>query len=83
MACYALEYDIPNHYEKKYRNGEFKMRNTFKDRILSETPKFVQEKLSTFVNENEGFCSDLYSCIKEDKNKGLELSTLVNEALKK
>ena len=31
MACYALEYDIPNHYEKKYRNGEFKMRNTFKD----------------------------------------------------
>lgn len=31
MICYALEYDIPNHYEKKYRNGEFKMRNTFKE----------------------------------------------------
>ena len=31
MACYALEYDIPNHYEKKYRNGKLKMRNTFKD----------------------------------------------------
>lgn len=26
------------------------MRNTFKDRILSETPKFVQEKLSTFID---------------------------------
>ena len=51
MICYALEYDIPKKKKKKYRNGEFKMRNTFKDRILSETPKFVQEKLSTFVNE--------------------------------
>ncbi len=59
------------------------MRNTFKDRILSETPKFVQKKLSTSVNENEGFCTYLSSCSKEDKNKGFDLSTLVNEALKK
>ena len=67
--CYALGYDIPNHYEQKYRNGELGMRNTFKNRVLTETPKFVQQKLSTPV--------------KEDETKDFDLSTLVNEALKK
>ena len=45
------------------------MRNTFKNRVLTETPKFVQQKLSTSV--------------KEDETKDFDLSTLVNEALKK
>ena len=80
--CYALGYDIPNHYEQKYRNGELEMKNTFRNRILDETPKFVQKKLSTSVKEKEGLCSVLSSSIKEDKNKGFDLSTLVNEALK-
>ncbi len=69
--CYALGYDIPNHYEKKYRNGDLKMRNTFKDRILSETPKFVQEKLSNSVNENEGFFQICLLIAKKMKTKVL------------
>ena len=81
--CYALSYDTPNHYEQKYRDGELEKRETFRNRILTDTPKFVQKKLSTSVNENEGFCSDLSTYSKEDENKCFDLSTLVNEALKK
>ncbi|MCR5252216.1 MAG: hypothetical protein K6C98_00700 [Treponema sp.] len=67
--CYALGYDIPNNYEQKYRNGELEMRNIFKNMVLTETPKFVLQKLSTPV--------------KEDETKDFDLSTLINEALKK
>lgn len=81
--CYALGYDTPNHYEQKYRDGELEKRETFRNRVLTDTPKFVQKKLSTSVNENEGFCSDLSTYSKEDENKVFDLSTLVNEALKK
>ncbi len=45
------------------------MRNIFKNRVLIKTPKFVQQKLPTPV--------------KEDETKDFDLSTLVNEALKK
>ena len=45
--CYALGYDIPNHYEQRYWNGELEKKDTFRNRVLSETPKFVQKKMST------------------------------------
>lgn len=57
--CYALGYDIPNHYEQRYRNGELEEKDTFRNRVLTETPKFVQKKLSTSKNEFEGKTQNL------------------------
>ena len=57
--CYALEYDIPNHYEQRYWNGELEKKDTFRNRVLSETPKFVQKKMSTSKNESEEITQEL------------------------
>ncbi|MBQ7241996.1 MAG: integrase core domain-containing protein [Firmicutes bacterium] len=57
--CYAFGYDIPSHYEQRYRNGELGEKDTFRNRVLTETPKFVQKKLSTSKNESEGKTQDL------------------------
>ena len=29
--CYALGYDIPNHYEQRYWNGELEKKDTFRN----------------------------------------------------
>ena len=59
--CYALGYDTPVNYRKRFFKGELERKNTFESRVLSEEPKFVQkrrkqkasEEVSTFENENE------------------------------
>ncbi len=59
-SCYALGYDTPVNYRKRYTKGELEKKNTFENRVLSEEPKFVQkrrkqsisEDVSTFENEN-------------------------------
>ena len=56
--CFAIGYDTPNNYRKRYNKGELEHKNTFADRVLSEEPKFVQkrrkkahyETVSTFEN---------------------------------
>lgn len=57
--CFALGYDIPNHYEERYKNGELEMKDTFKNRVLTDVPKFVQQKLSTYKNDSEEKTQDL------------------------
>ncbi len=42
--CYALGYDTPDHYYRRYMNGELEKRDTFKNRELSPEPKFVRER---------------------------------------
>ena len=37
----------PGHYEQRHWNGELEKKDTFRNRVLSEPPKFVQKKLST------------------------------------
>ena len=57
--CYALDYDTPTNYRKRFFRGEIERKDTFANRILSEEPKFVQkrhkpgtpENVSTFENE--------------------------------
>lgn len=63
--CYAIGYDTPENYRKRYYKGDLEQRKTFEDRILSTEPKFVQKKrntltsaalsesVSTFENEND------------------------------
>lgn len=57
--CFAIGYDTPNNYRKRYYKGEILKKNTFENRVLSDKPKFVQKRLqkkevskvSTFENQ--------------------------------
>ena len=57
--CYALGYDTPVNYRKRFFKGELPRKNTFENRVLTEEPKFVQkrrkqadsETVSTFEKE--------------------------------
>lgn len=57
--CFAIGYDTPDNYRKRYNKGELEQKNTFAGRVLSDEPKFVQkrrkkarrETVSTFENE--------------------------------
>ena len=63
--CFALEYDTPSNYRKRYDKGEIKCKETFEKRELTTEPKFVQKKRnmallvknkeneSTFKNGND------------------------------
>ena len=63
--CFALGYDTPSNYKKRYGKGEIKRKETFEKRELTTEPKFLQKKRtttlpdsdlenkSTFKNENE------------------------------
>ena len=42
---YSLGYDTPDNFYKRFVNGEIELKDTFKDRVLDETPKYVQQKL--------------------------------------
>ena len=42
--CFAIGYDTPNNYYKRFTSGEIERKDTFSKRILSETPKFVLKK---------------------------------------
>lgn len=60
--CWALNYDVPDKYYQKYLNGEIEHKETFKNRELTETPKFVQTGLKSTSE-------------KEKKEKDADLST--------
>lgn len=57
--CYAIGYDTPVNYRKRFYKGELERKNTFESRKLTEEPKFVQKRhkqgvsdvVSTFENE--------------------------------
>ena len=59
--CYAIGYDTPVNYRKRFFKGELEHKSTFENRVLTEEPKFVQkrrkqkepENVSTFEKENE------------------------------
>lgn len=41
---YSLGYASPDEYYRRFIDGEIKRKDTFKDRILDETPKFIRER---------------------------------------
>lgn len=41
---YALGYDTPDNYYRRFRDGEIAQKDTFSKRILTAEPKFVQKK---------------------------------------
>lgn len=42
--CFAIGYDTPDNYRRRYNKGEIEHKNTFEDRVLSTEPKFVQKR---------------------------------------
>ena len=59
--CFAIGYDTPVNYRKRFYKGEIECKKTFEERVLTEEPKFVQkrrkkalsENVSTFEREND------------------------------
>ena len=51
--CYAIGYDTPVNYRKRFNKGEIECKNTFEDRKLTEDPKFVQKRCKKAISENE------------------------------
>ena len=45
--CFAIGYDTPDNYSKRFYRGEMEHKDTFSQRILSTEPKFVQKRRST------------------------------------
>ena len=44
--CFSLGYMTPDAFYKAYMEGKTEHRDTFKDRVLDPTPKFVRQKLA-------------------------------------
>lgn len=51
--CYAIGYDTPANYRKRFNKGEIECKNTFEERTLSTEPKFVQKRREKAISENE------------------------------
>ena len=52
--CYALGYDTPNNFYKRYQSREIEHKDTFKDRVLTTEPKFVKKRKANKASENGG-----------------------------
>ena len=50
--CFALGYDTPANYRKRYYNGELPHKNTFESREPSPEPKFVKERRKNTENQS-------------------------------
>ena len=42
--CFAIGYDTPDNYCKRFYRGELEKKDTFSKRVLTEEPKFVQKQ---------------------------------------
>lgn len=49
--CFAIGYDTPVNYRKRYYKGELGQKETFSKRELSEIPKFIQKRKKSPDNE--------------------------------
>ena len=51
--CFALGYDTPSNYRKRYNKGEIKCKETFEKREFTIEPKFVQKKRTTVLSDSD------------------------------
>lgn len=49
--CYAIGYDTPANYRRRYYKGELEQKNTFAKRVLTQESKFVQKRREKAVSE--------------------------------
>ena len=50
--CFAIGYDTPENYRKRYYKGELPIKQTFESRVLSPEPKFVQQRRQNADNKD-------------------------------
>lgn len=50
--CFAIGYDTPVNYRKRFYKGEIERKKTFDERVLTEEPKFVQKRREKAISEN-------------------------------
>lgn len=50
--CYAIGYNIPANYRKRFYKGELIRKNTFENRILSDEPKFLRKRRLKRMSED-------------------------------
>ena len=51
--CFAIGYDTPANYRKRYNKGEIKCKNTFEKRELTTEPKFVRKRRASTLSESD------------------------------
>ena len=51
--CFAIGYETPDNYRKRYYKGELPRKNSFEFRELSTEPKFVKERRKKSDNEED------------------------------
>ena len=61
--CFAIGYDTPENYRKRYYKGELPRKQTFENRILSPEPKFVQQRRQNA--DNKDTYGDMSTFVKE------------------
>lgn len=61
--CFAIGYDTPENYRKRFYNRELPRKQTFENMVLSTEPKFVQKKRQNA--DNEDVCEDVSTFGKE------------------
>jgi transposase InsO family protein len=49
--CFAIGYDTPANYRRRYYKGELDIKDTFSKRELSEIPKFLQKRRKEAENQ--------------------------------
>lgn len=49
--CFAIGYDTPANYRRRYYKGELDVKDTFSKRQLSEVPRFVQKRRKEADNQ--------------------------------
>jgi len=42
--CFAIGYDTPDNYYRRFKRGEIPKKDTFSKRVLTEEPKFVRKR---------------------------------------
>ena len=63
---YAIGYDTPDNYYKRYIHGELEHKDTFSKRILSSEPKFVKNKRTKVDKQS---VSEIVSTSEKEKNR--------------
>ena len=75
--CFAIGYDTPTNYRRRYNNGELPHKNSFEGRVLTEIPKFVQKKKLNAINQEND--KDVSTVEKENLQKNTQMTTFANE----
>jgi len=63
---YAIGYDTPNNYYKRYIHGELEQKDTFSKRVLSPEPKFVKNKRTKVDKQS---ISEMVSTSEKEKDR--------------